>query len=415
MTRRKRRIGAAMLCFLAALVTPTCDAPPLATGAYVQAVTTNSAVIARWTASPQRMRLVVRQDGREVAEAFEGVPGLHHELLVTGLAAGARHDYELTDENGGDARRGSFLTRSDDDHRPLHFAVFGDSGGQPWWVAIHGSPLMRLAQAQLWLPVERAPCAVADLLLRENPDFALLVGDVIYPRGELENYHAGFFRPFGEFIRERPIYPVLGNHDLMTANGAAFLETFTLPEDGLGERCFTVRDGPLRVIGLDLNGEVDGDHRTMQWLRRVLQEATEPWLLVYSHYPLRSVYREAPRADLMQHYGPLCREFGVDLICAGHDHNYQRYGQPGETLEVVTGGGGKSLYAILHRPEGLVVAESAYHASFVTIDGLTLRLVAKAIDGRILDDFTIDKSALLRAGKVTASAARLARMQSLLK
>lgn len=415
MTRRKRWIGAAALCFLAALVTPTCDAPPLETGAYVQAVTTGSAVIARWTASPQRLRLVVRQDGREIAEAVDGALCLHHELLVTGLAAGAKHDYELTDETGGDALRGSFLTRSDDDRRPLRFAVFGDSGGQPWWVAIHGSPLMRLAQAHLWLPIEKAPCAVAELLLRENPDFALLVGDVIYPRGELENYHAGFFRPFGEFIRERPIYPVLGNHDVMTADGAPFLTTFTLPEDGIGEHCFTIRDGPLRVIGLDLNGEIDGKHRTMQWLRRVLESATEPWILVYNHYPLRSVYRSAPRPDLMQHYGPLCREFGVDLICAGHDHNYQRYGQPGETLEIVTGGGGKSLYEIRQRPEGLVVAESEYHASFVTIDGLTLRLVAKATDGRILDDFTIDKAALLRAGKVVAGGGRLARTKSLLE
>ncbi len=48
----------------------------------------------------------------------------------------------------------------------------------------------------------------------------------------------------------------------------------------------------------------------------------------------------------------------------------------------------------------------------VTIDGLTLRLVARATDGRILDDFTIAEASALRAADVTASAARMARMRA---
>jgi predicted phosphodiesterase len=411
--RRKVWIGVATLAALALFLVPTCAPPPLDSAAYLQAVTATEAVIARWTASPRQLGLVVRKDGKDVFAAAAGIPRAHHELRATGLVAGTRYEFALRDEDGNEVERGSFVTRSEDDRHPVHFAVFGDSGGQPWWVEIHDSPLMRLLHAHRWLPIERAPAAVAALLLAEAPDFALHVGDVVYPRGELQHYNAGFFRPFGEFARSRPIYPVFGNHDVMTGDGDAFRQVFAVPEDDPGEHCFSFREGPLRVIGLDLNGEVDAQHRSIRYLRRALETAEEPWILVYSHYPLRSVYRPSPRPDLLAHYGPLCREFGVDLICAGHDHNYQRYGRPGETIEVVSGGGGKSLYEINQRPDGLEVAEIAYHASFIRIDRLTLRFVAKAIDGRILDEFTIDKAAQLRDGTAKGNPARLLRMQRL--
>src|SRR5690606_21073095 len=106
----------------------------------------------------------------------------------------------------------------------------------------------------------------------------------------------------------------------------------------------------------------------------------------------RSVYRDAPRDDLVTHYASLCRELGVDLLFAGHDHNYQRFGSPGELIEIVTGGGGKSLYEIRRRPPGLAVAEVAYHVCEVEVQGAVLRLTARAIDGRVLDSFTIEKA-----------------------
>ena len=412
--KRSRLLHIAIaLALLAMLVAPTCSSPAVESGAYLQDVLAHDAVVARWTPTPQKLTLRVLDGDREIARVDEPGPALRHELKVSGLDPGRRFAFEMVDATGQVVDRGGFVTRSEDDRHPLRFAVFGDSGGQPFWIWLQNAPIFALLPLTRWLPTASEPRLIADSILAGKPDFVLHVGDVIYPWGRQEHYTTGFFRPFGDLLRTAPIFPVLGNHDCMTENGAPFLSNFVLPDDGQGERCFTFRDGPLRVIGLDLNDEVTGDHPSIAYLRRIASTSTEPFLVVYSHYPVRSVYRDHPRADLERFYVPLCRELGVDLILAGHDHQYQRYEQPGETIEVVTGGGGKSLYEIYHRPEGLVVARSAYHACFVDIDGARLHLVARTPEGEVLDEFTIDKTALDRAGKLRGNPQRLARIRAL--
>jgi predicted phosphodiesterase len=413
--RRKLLLASSLALLLTASLLPVCDPPPLATGPYLQAVTQTGVVVCCWTASPAARGLRIRQGERLVAEVPAGDPTTHHELRAGGLAPGTEHGYELVDAEGQVVERGRFRTRSADDRRPLRFAIFGDSGGQPSWIDLQRAPLLRLSGADRWLPIEDEPQAVARVLAAIDPEFCLHTGDVIYPSGEHTHYATGLYRPFGALMRAVPIYPVFGNHDYKTADGQPFLEHFALPEDGgAGERNFTFSDGPVRFVGLDLNTEVGGpDHPALAFLKRIAAASSEPWLVVWSHYPVQSAYRDRPRQDLEQHYLPLCRELGVDLLCAGHDHNYQRFGEPGETVQVVTGGGGKSLYEIRHRPDGLVAAEVAYHACEVLVDGPTLRLTARSIDGAVLDAFTIDKAQLLREGRVRGSEARLARLRAL--
>lgn len=412
--RKKLAVAGVFVLALGALLSPLAEPPPLESGAYLQAVTGRGAVVCIEVGAPKPRGLVVRRGDAIVARIAADGPQSRHELRVEGLNPATRYDYEVVDEDGERIDGGSFVTRSEDDSRPVRFAMLGDSGGQPWWVDAQEAPLFRLLQAHRWLPIEDEPRATAALLESGTPDFWLHMGDVVYPKGARTHYWTGFFAPFGDTLRRAPCYPVLGNHDVVTADGGPFLDLFVLPGEA-GDRMFTFRDGPLRVIGLDLNTPVGADHPAIAFLRETASAATEPWLLVFNHYPVRSVYRERPRADLEEHLVPLCRELGVDLLCAGHDHNYQRYGQPGETIEIVTGGGGKSLYPVVHSPQGLVVAASAYHVCFVTIDGLVLSFVARAVDGTELDAFTIDKAALVRDGRARGSPERLARIEALMR
>jgi hypothetical protein len=81
---------------------------------------------------------------------------------------------------------------------------------------------------------------------------------------------------------------------------------------------------------------------------------------------------------------------GVDLVLAGHDHDYQRTTPQGGVTYVVTGG------AATHRPTGradiTVTAASTYH--FVELVAYPDRLEVRAVaqDGRIIDAFALPAS-----------------------
>ncbi|MGA0869675.1 MAG: metallophosphoesterase [Planctomycetota bacterium] len=400
---------------LAALLMPLGDAPALETAPYVQAVTEDSAVVAVWLgeAGPCALR-VAGPDGSTVHEA-EAVAAGHHEFRVPGLEPATPYTYELRCGGGDWMPGGTFTTQTTDDRARVHFAMLGDSGGQPWWVDLQGSLLFRLTGAARWLPIEDEPRAVAALLDELDPSFCLHMGDVIYPAGEHRHYGTGLYGPFGAWMRDHAFYPVLGNHDVKAGNGAPFVEHFALPvAAGASERNFTFRAGPVRFIGLDLNDTIDADHPALAFLRETAAQSSEPWLIVYSHFPVQSAYRKEPRRDLEEHYLPLCRTLGVDLVCAGHDHNYQRFGEPDGTIQIVTGGGGKSLYEIRSEPEGLVVAASAYHVCDLVADGPTLHLTARGVDGATLDAFEVDRGIALDQGRLSGHPARAQRVRDLL-
>ncbi|MCA8943988.1 MAG: metallophosphoesterase [Planctomycetes bacterium] len=409
----RRNVSILVVALLAVLLSPLRGPKPLRSGPYSQAVTSDSAVVRIVTRTPRELGLVAMRDARTIAEIGPSGPRTRHEFRLTGLEPAAVYDFDIVDADGGRRDHGSFRTRSDSDGDSVRFVVFGDSGGQPWWDFARNSPLFYDYDLQDRLAPASHPVAMGRAVAAERPDFWLHVGDVVYPRGQMKHYGTGFFRPFEELLRHATCYPVLGNHDVMVGDGEAFLENFCYP--GKERRCFTFRDGPLRVIGVDMTEPetrpASPDHPSIKFLRETLERAEEPWIIVINHFPVLSAYRPAPRPDLVKYYVPLLEQYGVDLVFAGHDHNYQRFS--GAVPQIDTGGGGKSLYEILQHPDGLVVAKEAYHYCSVRIEGPRLELRAIALDGRVLDDFVIDKTTKIEDGTAVGSPARLRRLRAL--
>lgn len=407
-----------------ALLLPVFEPPPLWTGPYLQNVTTESIVVARIATAPARLRVEVTPlDGGAPARGFEsGAACRRQRVTVDGLAPATRYAYRALDvDSGAEVGAGRFRTLADRDDAALRFAVFGDSGGQPWWVWLQQSALFAWPARARWFGPASQPAALGRELAASNPDFWLHVGDVIYPKGQQRHYATGFFTPFAAALATSPSFVVLGNHDVMTDNGGPLLRNFDLPTNGLtgDSRCYSIVDGPLRIVVLDLTQPVDATHPAIEFARTELRAATEPWLLVASHFPIDSVYREEPRADLEQHLLPLLERHRVDVVLAGHDHNYQRFGVPGAgPIQVVTGGGGKSLYPIRREPPNLTVAKVAWHWSEISIERGRLTLVAREVGtGALLDEFTIDKQALLADGRLVLDEkrARDRRLRALLE
>lgn len=402
--RRLLWLAGAVVLFL-----PILDDPPLATGAYVQNVSAHGGVVAMTTAAPEVLGIrVVDESGAVVAAFADRTPRRRHEFAIEGLKAAHVHHFSVHDAAGEAVEHGRFRTAPEDDEAKVRFAVVGDSGGAPWWVWVQRSPLFHLPARWQWFSPRQEVAGIGARIAASHPDFVLHVGDVIYPWGQQAHYSAGFFRPFGAVLREAPMFAVLGNHDRMDDEGRQFLANFVLPTNEVtgDERCWSFAWGAVRVIALDLNVYLESDrlaagHPTLEFLQRELVRANEPWVVVMSHFPIRSASRQYDRADLMLELLPVLQSHGVDLYLAGHDHTYQRFGDRGDVPLVVSGGGGKSLYEVrLH--EQVLVAQSAYHWCNVEVDRSRLVLRAIGLDGSLIDTLIVehDEETVAKIGRI---------------
>jgi hypothetical protein len=376
------------------------DDPPLWTGSYVQDVTHVAATVAMITALPEEVTLtVVGPAGVEVVSKRDTLRR-RHALRVTDLEPGLKYTYTLASTSGM-VERGSFRTAPEhgDDQARVKFAFVGDSGDQPWWVWLQKTPILHLPARYHWLPTKWAVTAVGSAMAEFAPDFALHLGDVVYPAGLHAHYSSGFFRPFGDLIRHAPMYVVVGNHDMMDAAGQQVFANFQLPANEISgdERCYSFARGPVRIIALDCNTWMVGDHfgeghPTHTFLMEQLQAATEPWIVVASHYPMRSASRQGNSGELLRFLEPELINAQVSLYLSGHDHCYQRFGPNAKAPVplVVSGGGGKRLYAISENPRARVGAEAlhkAYHWCGAEVMGEKFRVVARDVEGHELDTF----------------------------
>ena len=376
------------------------DDPPLYTAPYVQRVSTSGATIAQIRAEPTAQTVSVLDESGAVVARRESPAQRRHEVRIEGLEPARRYRYTV--EAGGEVEAGSFRTPPADDAAKVRFAFCGDSGDQPWWVWLQRTPLLHLPARWRWFATKHAVTEVGAAMAAYRPEFALHLGDVIYPKGLHGHYSSGFFRPFEALLRDAPLYPVLGNHDVMNAGGVQILENFALPTNDVtgDERSYSFAWGPVRVIALDCNTFFTGDHYqpghpTHTFLLRELERASEPWIVVASHFPMRSASRQGDNPELLRSLLPALEEWQVSLYLSGHDHCYQRFG-PSDALPVplvVSGGGGKRLYDITDNPRarrGAQALAKAHHWCGAEVEGATMRVTATSIDGDELDRFELE-------------------------
>jgi hypothetical protein len=163
-------------------------------------------------------------------------------------------------------------------------------------------------------------------------------------------------------------------------------------------RFFSFARGPVRVIGLDCNidrtsSAFDALHPGATFLAKELATRTEPWIVVATHFPMRTQSRQTyDRADLLLHMLPMLQEQGVSLYLSGHDHCYQRFGGGGDTETVplvVSGGGGKDLYAVRPSSRAAKLASVHHWCSVEARDG-GLTVQANGLDGAVVDRFVLE-------------------------
>jgi tartrate-resistant acid phosphatase type 5 len=375
------------------------DDPPLRTEPYVLHVEPDGATLAVITAGATRLECELRAaDGSTTTVVRDTAERRRHSFRFEGLTPATTYGYEVTEIGGEALGSGAIRTASVGDAAEVRFAFLGDSGGQPPWIWLQRMPVMHLPARLGVLPVASTVKEVGAAIAAFRPEFVLHLGDVIYPWGHHAHYASGFFRPFAKVLRDAPVYAVLGNHDVMDCDGLQAMANLPLPaceETGDG-RCFSFAWGPVRVIGLDCNLDRRGsgpgflpEHPSARFLARELRSCTEPWVVVATHFPMKSQSDQRDRADLLLGLLPMLEEGDVSLYLSGHDHCYQRFppAADGNVPLVVSGGGGKSLYEV--RPGRTAAAESAFHWCSAVVRGKEFTVEAWRLDGSRLDSLAL--------------------------
>ncbi|HBO52253.1 MAG TPA: hypothetical protein DD471_09745 [Planctomycetes bacterium] len=316
-------------------------------------------------------------------------PGTEHVIELDGLLPDTAYFYQLQHGARSVGEVHNFWTAADTPDAAIRFGVFGDFGC--------GCP---------------AQYESIGVLKDSQPDLVLTTGDNVYYSGSAREVRQNYFIPMASLIDHVPVYPSLGNHDVITGNGSPFLDSLYLPvndADG-SERFYSFDRGNCHFIALEVTdraGDLSPGSRQYQWLVRDLQRTAATWVVCYFHHPLYSDSSHGDAPLLQIHLAPLFDEYGVDVVLSGHDHTYQRtypmraglvldgqmepnYTDPQGTIYVVTGGGGATLYG-LWRSQRLAAGESRRHVVIFDVVGNELNLSAVDYNGSVFDRMKITK------------------------
>jgi hypothetical protein len=278
---------------------------------------------------------------------------LYHAVLG-GLQPQTAYAYQVTDGGRPEATfTGSFATAPAGRAR-FRFTSFGDlATPNTAWLdsSPHAAPAVRAVESFA-------------------PLFHLLNGDLCYANQNLAA-QPQVWRDFANNVQYsaayRPWMPCLGNHEVEFGNGPqgylAYLRRFLLPDNGLGDLrghfyAFQVgsvlfvcldaddviyedrgafvpfdfsppRGGPTIEAGTTLYVRGYSGHRQTAWLERTLSAGRRnpsiDWIVVQMHQNVvSSTSKNTSDLGIREAWQPLFDRYQVDLVVAGHSHDYER-------------------------------------------------------------------------------------------
>jgi hypothetical protein len=176
----------------------------------------------------------------------------------------------------------------------------------------------------------------------------LLAGDVAYPDGSIQNFIACFDPLWGQF-RNR-WHPVPGNHEYYTPGAAGYFQYFGAAA-GPGRSYYQLVAGDWLVLMLDSNIDVAPGSPQFEFVRNELQRYRGRCTLAVWHHPL---FSSGPNGDnrYMREMWRLLYDGNADVVVAGHDHLYERFGKQDADgrsdvrglRQFIVGTGGAELY-----------------------------------------------------------------------
>lgn len=357
---------------------------------YVQYAGSDRVEVAWETSEPsQALLLLARAEYDILTPVLETVATSEeydrfHRLSVAGLRPDEVYYYQAVSiNNKNDTVKGPITSlRVHDPHQgPVHFAVVGDSQGNP----------------EVW-------GKVAEHMYREAPQFILHAGDLVGYGPNQDEWIEEFFRPAAKLLSHVPLYPAIGNHEM---DHPLFYQYYDLPQ---GRAFYSVKKGPVRMIFVDTNKDILPGSAQYQALDSLLANCQEKWKILVQHHPIFSSDMASYRSSLMAkptqgdpntlHLKTLYENYGVDIVFAGHIHGYDRTwpifknhidSKHGVVHVLTAGGGGGLRFQAAAKNWFSAKIRKTHHFLKVNIWENTLSVEAIDTAGHLFDQWELTK------------------------
>lgn len=334
---------------------------------------------AETTASPFFSEKVERI--KAISDSLTSDDGLwhYHSVNITGLKPGTMYSYRVGD--GAYWSAWAEFTTASVDNKSFNFLYFGDVQR---FIFSLGSRTVR--QAVLQCP---------------DAKFMLFGGDMVH-RGALnkENWNE-FLLTGGWVFQNIPILATPGNHEHLKAASGVGLSplwhlTFRFPKNGPNgheEETYYVDYKNLRVISLNLNRYKYPEDREViyKWTEERLKEYKDDWLIVTTHYNVKSLARNRSEEIRFPEFKALFEKYNVPLILSGHEHVYGR-GHIGPQFPVYVVSVAGSWQNAIRFDSWLERAGTSLQLyQKIEVQKDTLHYITKTVKGDIYDEFWISK------------------------
>jgi predicted phosphodiesterase len=281
-------------------------------------------------------------------------------VTYTGLEAGTTYYYEVL---AGPEGRGRFKTPPVG-RGSFQFVAFGDTRTRH---EVHKK--------------------VVEAIIKTAPDFVLHTGDLV-ANGEDVAQWPVFFSIEHDLLNKTVFCPVPGNHE---RGSRLYYDAF---DQRLPYYSFDWGAAHFSMLDTDINNVAPTEplreafwSEQLRWLEADLAAAQKAGLRFAAvHHPMITAMKSRQgKNPAYEQLMALFEKYKVQVVFAGHDHNYQHHLKNGVHY-VVTGGGGAPLYPVDAPVPGITLkAERVENFVRVRVEGAKALLEALRIDGSLID------------------------------
>lgn len=220
--------------------------------------------------------------------------------------------------------------------------------------------------------------AVVEAVAREKIEFYVHTGDMV-DRGGIQSQWDLFFQIERPLMVKTPVVPAIGNHDMGARH--YFRHYFMHQRWTRGRRYFSHDWGNLRIVVIDGGIECrDGCEQYVFAERALAKGAAEGKMMAMMlHFPPYSSGKHGSHMGVQKSISELARRYGVEVVIAGHDHNYERTKLIDGVTYIVSGSAGAPIRPV--KPQWFT-AEARTEPHYVLIDVERDRLVMRAVNLR---------------------------------